>query len=447
MNDRTGGLDAMLNDMEADLEKGLVSLKVFNNREIYEAELRRVFARGWVFIGHDTELKKNGDYAQRYIGEDPFIFVRDQDGIIRVLFNSCRHRGVQVCRAEMGNATHFNCPYHGWLYKTSGELEAVPVRNQGYRQLDLSQWGLLAAPHVTNYHGLIFANLDPEATPFEDYLGAYKWYLDLQLLLSPGGMEVIGEPQRWIIEANWKQGSENFTGDSSHTQAVHRSVMEVGLATAASAGAPGKAFGLHIHDIDGHSISTRVQPEGTNVFWDYPEELTKHFNADRLSKAQYDFAARSMVHDGTIFPNFSYLQLGLTDTPERPFGGFLTIRVWQPKGPGQTEIWNWILAPKEASDAYKQRAYDIGMSSFSASGSFEQDDVTVWPGIQRSARTVFAEINDIKCNYQMGMPGMTDTEPLHDFPGPGHATASNAGEGGLRTFHKMWIRQMKAGAK
>ena len=82
------------------------------------------------------------------------------------------------------------------------------------------------------------------------------------------------------------------------------------------------------------------------------------------------------------------------------------------------------------------------MSSFSPSGSFEQDDVAIWPSIARSARTVFAEMNGIKLNYQMGLAEMSDTEPLTDWPGPGVAEASNAGEGGLRTFHHTWLRQM-----
>jgi hypothetical protein len=82
------------------------------------------------------------------------------------------------------------------------------------------------------------------------------------------------------------------------------------------------------------------------------------------------------------------------------------------------------------------------MSSFSPSGSFEQDDVAVWPGTARSASTVFAELNNVKLNYQMGMGSMSDAEPLRDWEGPGTAVLSNAGEGGLRTFHKTWFERM-----
>jgi phenylpropionate dioxygenase-like ring-hydroxylating dioxygenase large terminal subunit len=439
---KPGGNDPdFLVEMGKDLKRGLVPLRVFNNREIYDLELRRIFARSWVFIAHESEIPNPGDFVTRTIGEDPFICVRDDSGTVRVLLNSCRHRGAQVCRFEMGNAKAFICPFHGWSYKNNGELEGVPARRQGYRELQMNEWGLFPALHVESYGGLVFANLDPNAVPFAEYVGRYKWYLDIQFKLTPGGMEVIGEPHRWLVDANWKQGAENFCGDSSHTQMTHRSALEVGVVRSAAAGAPGKNHGLHVHDCDGHAISIRQHP-GETLFWDYPEEVTRHVDRNALSPAQFELAKRSLVHNGTVFPNFSFLHIGISDTAERPPAGFLSTRVWQPRGPDKMEIWNWILAPKEASEDYKRRAYQVGMSSFSPSGSFEQDDVAVWPGTARSASTVFAELNNVKLNYQMGMGSMSDAEPLRDWEGPGTAVLSNAGEGGLRTFHKTWFERM-----
>jgi phenylpropionate dioxygenase-like ring-hydroxylating dioxygenase large terminal subunit len=428
--------------MKGDLEKGLIPLRVFNDQEIYDLELRRIFARCWVFIGHETEIPKPGDFALRYIGRDPFIFVRDRSGTIRVLFNGCRHRGSQVCRVEKGNARLFSCPYHGWTYQNDGTLVSVPAASDGYKQLQMKDWSLFAAPHVTNYCGLIFANLDPNAIPFEQYMGRYRWYLDMQFMLSEGGMEVLGEPHRWRTDSNWKQGAENFVGDSSHTFTVHQSALRVGVVGNAAVAPPGKMVGLHVSECDGHAVAMRLSHDGNPVYWMYPDEVTRHFRADRLSKDQLDLAKRSLVHDGTLFPNFSFLHIGLTDSTDRPASGFLTIRVWQPLGPDKTEIWSWILAPKEAPEEYKRRAYRAGMSSFSPTGSFEPDDVAVFGSIARTAGTLFGEMNDVKLNYQMGLGKMTDEVPIADWPGPGIAIGSNAGESGLRTFHRTWHRQM-----
>jgi hypothetical protein len=55
---------------------------------------------------------------------------------------------------------------------------------------------------------------------------------------------------------------------------------------------------------------------------------------------------------------------------------------------------------------------------------------------------VFAELNNVKLNYQMGLGSMSDIAPLRDWEGPGTAVPSNAGESGLRTFYKTWLERM-----
>ncbi len=435
-------VDELLEQMREDIEIGLVPAEVFNDPSVHDRELRQVFGRCWVYIGHETEIPNPGDYHVRRIGEDPFIFVRDESGQVRVLLNSCRHRGSVICRVEAGNTSHFRCPYHAWTYKNDGSLVGVPARQHGYRQLDLSEWGLIAPAQVDSYHGLVFATLDPQAPPLADYLGKFRWYLDMQLALTEGGMEVIGEPHRWHVGADWKSGAENFTGDSSHTQMTHRSLLETGIAEEAAAGRPGKAHGLHINECDGHAISMRVLTSGEEPYLGYPKEVQALFEAGGLSEAQLDLVRRGVVHDGTVFPNLSFIHFSAKEDVERPATAFLSLRTWQPRGPGRMEVWSWVLAPREASAEFKRAAYRAAMSSFSPSGSFEQDDAVVWSGVARTAGTVVAELRGLKLNYQMGMPGMGTAEPLHDWPGPGTAWPSNAGESGLRTFHRRWLEQM-----
>jgi phenylpropionate dioxygenase-like ring-hydroxylating dioxygenase large terminal subunit len=67
-----------------------------------------------------------------------------------------------------------------------------------------AEWALREIPKFGIYRGMIFGNLDPNAESLEDYLGDMKWYFDLLLGRSDGGMEVIGLPQRWVAKANWK---------------------------------------------------------------------------------------------------------------------------------------------------------------------------------------------------------------------------------------------------
>lgn len=439
MNFQTGPrpLPECIASMDQDLADGLLPAAVFHNKEIFDLELERIFARTWVFIGHADEVPSPGDFVSRYIGLDPFLLVHGQDGELRVLFNSCRHRGAKVCRTDRGKSAEFACPFHGWTFSNTGELTGVPARKEGYSTLNFDEWGLLQAAHVRNYEGLIFATLNPDAGSFEDYLGGFRYYLDMQLKLSPKGMALLGEPHRWLIEANWKQGAENFCGDSSHTPATHKSALDAGMVRKEFLTRPGGKFRVHVHDCDGHAISIRQVGEGETAFWDYPPELAEEFAASPLSPEQLAIARRAINHNGTIFPNFSFLHFSFTDSEDRPEAGFLSIRVWQPKRPGKTEIWNWILAPREASEEYKARAYKVGMASFGPSGSFEQDDVAVWRGIQETAATTFAKMRGLKFNYQMGIEGSAEFAH-NNWPGPGHAVATSACDGGLRTFHKSW---------
>ena len=45
-----------------DTEKGIVSREIFVNEEIYQRELEQVFTRAWLFVGHESQIPKPGDF-------------------------------------------------------------------------------------------------------------------------------------------------------------------------------------------------------------------------------------------------------------------------------------------------------------------------------------------------------------------------------------------------
>ena len=45
-----------------DLKAGRISREIFVNEEIYREELERLFARAWLFVGHESQIPKPGDF-------------------------------------------------------------------------------------------------------------------------------------------------------------------------------------------------------------------------------------------------------------------------------------------------------------------------------------------------------------------------------------------------
>jgi len=139
-----------------DLKAGTISREIFVSEAIYREELERVFARAWLFVGHESQIPEPGDYVVSGMGEESVILCRDRRGEIHVFLNSCRHRGMKVCRYDEGTTTVFTCPYHGWSYGTDGKLVGVPFFREAYHStLDRSQWGLVEVAQLCRYKGTV----------------------------------------------------------------------------------------------------------------------------------------------------------------------------------------------------------------------------------------------------------------------------------------------------
>ena len=113
------------------LDEGQISREIFVNEEIYAQEQEQVFSKAWLFVGHETQVPKPGDYFVSSMGEESVILCRDREGEIHVFLNSCTHRGMKVCRYDEGNTPVFSCPYHGWSFATDGRLVGGSLLQRG----------------------------------------------------------------------------------------------------------------------------------------------------------------------------------------------------------------------------------------------------------------------------------------------------------------------------
>ncbi|MDP7274092.1 MAG: aromatic ring-hydroxylating dioxygenase subunit alpha [Planctomycetaceae bacterium] len=168
---------------------------------VYQAELERIWRRGWLFAGHTCQVPQPGDYFTLDVGSDPLIVIRDDEGSIRALHNVCRHRGAELCTAASGRIGRFICPYHQWAYARDGSLQSCRGMQA---DLDTSDLGLHGV-HVQVLEGLVFISLAEEPPAFD--LAAAL----IGPAARPQGFEQarVAKIVDYDVAANWKIVWEN----------------------------------------------------------------------------------------------------------------------------------------------------------------------------------------------------------------------------------------------
>jgi phenylpropionate dioxygenase-like ring-hydroxylating dioxygenase large terminal subunit len=419
----------LLADMRSRIDAGRVPARIFNDEEIYRLERDRLFNKAWMFLAHESEIPKPGDYVTRYISDNNIIVARDEHGRLCAHLNMCRHRGNQICKSEMGNASHFRCSYHGWVYKNSGELIGVPYLKESYEgKLDRKQWGLVNV-RIDTYNGLIFGTLDPQAPSLEDYLGGFQFYLDIYLKQGPNGAEVYGPPDHWVAKTDWKICAENFAGDGYHTPVAHQFGFHLGYFPSSGA-SHSQGWAVHMPG-KGHAIGMGHTP-GMPPFFGYPPELVEQMRQS-LSPGQLEVFSKTRTAVATVFPNLSFLIQPFSRVPGEAGVRFCTMRLWHPIGPGRMQMWSWCLVPKDASQEYKEEAYKAYTLAFGQAGTFEQDDFENWTNL--TGQSGSSMVRNLDFPYQMGM----DAKPLEDWPGPGFAVTPYVTETNFRNLWGTWL--------
>lgn len=210
------------------IEPARVHGSVYTRQDIFDAEMKRIFGAGWVFLAHESEIPEPGDYVTRNIGGQPLVMSRGRDGVIRCFYNRCTHRGNMLCRSESGTGQYIQCPYHGWKFASDGALMGVPKRaGYGTRFKELGDdLSLAAIARLDSYRGFVFGMLSDDGSELADHLGHAAGSIDRLLDLSPsGGLDLSVGWVRHRVLANWKSIFENQV-DGYHALYVHQSVYD-----------------------------------------------------------------------------------------------------------------------------------------------------------------------------------------------------------------------------
>lgn len=411
-----------------DLDEGWVDRAIFHDEAIYQAELRQIFARSWNFVAHESQLPRVGDFLTTYMGEDSVIVTRHRDNTIRVFANSCPHRGNRVCFADVGNTRRFTCNYHGWSFNTEGALLGMHAEYAyDEKDLDRDQTRLQPVAKVDSYKGLVFATFDPDTPSLPDWLGDYRWYLDMLLDNEEGGTEFVGGCIRSEINANWKFGVENFIGDAYHVGWTHDSGTRA--VTGGQPFPPADMANSYHASVNGHGWEFGldgfgdIMVLGSQSIMDYYTEMKPRMS-ERLGQLRSQIFGS--IASGSIFPNISFLP------------AVHTFRTWLPKGPHKFELRTWVIVNKAMPDEIKEECAKRVMLTFSPGGLFEMDDGENWSNCTTTNKGVVTRRQPL--HYRAGL-----TRQIHDHPElPGTIYRGQYNDANQRLFFQRWADLMNA---
>ena len=191
--------------------------------ETFEAELKNVWYRSWIYAGRESEIACQGDFKSLRIGSQNLLLVRNEHDQINGFHNTCRHRGSELCSEEQGNlkSKNISCPYHRWTYSLDGALIRTPhlIPTDDFRPEEYSLYPV----SVKRWKGSLFVNLDESRLdsfdssldPSPNHLD--NWPLEELVLVHSYEMKIL---------CNWKIFWENFV-ECYHCPGTHKSLCNM----------------------------------------------------------------------------------------------------------------------------------------------------------------------------------------------------------------------------
>ena len=437
---RGGDYSALIDDRPED---GLfrIDRSIYNDPQILDAEYRRIFEAGWLFLCHDSVIPQPGDFFATHLGRQPVFVVRTEDGKPAAFLNACGHRGSLLVKARAGNAPSFTCPYHGFCFDAHGRCVSAPKRQTGWPEsFPLSHFDLRPIARIDSYRGLIFGSLTPDVPELRQHLGAATALIDIFVAPAPQPLEVVGGYSIYVTACNWKVMHENGP-DAFHAPVVHNNFAAAIAFREKRSGASG------LDKTDTGRLTARIKSasydlgNGHTAFWherpspeSFPIYAEKDALAQRFSPGKLDWILGRGRHV-TIFPNLLLNDLASTH-----------LRVYRPLGVASMETIIWCIAPVGEAPAARAARLRKFEDFFLPSGMATPDDVAIAEGAQQASWALASAWSVLSRGLASCREGPDEAALALGFT-PRASSDSWDHEIAIRGVYRRWREMMASGAR
>lgn len=401
-----------------------VNREAYRSASIFEQERDKIWMHSWLYLGHESELPDPDDFKARTIAGRPLIFCRDSAGQVHAYLNSCPHRGTILCREREGSTKHFQCFYHAWTFRNSGEVSSIPdadayESSEEFRAL----MSLREVARIDSHEGYVFISFDPDVPPLLEHLGAAAEYMTMIEQQHDGGMQTLPGVQLYSVLGNWKLAVENAM-DGYHFSPTHNTFVgylrESGFKVTDDdqyAYNLGNGHGLLVLTGHGGRISMIWEPR----FGEAERVRTETHRAEMVERLG-DKRAHYVADESHIL--FVWPNLLLFDIEG------LSIRQLEPMAPGRTDVRAWQLVPRiEDADARALRMRTV-VSFVGPGGLATPDDIEAYEAVQRGIEATAGAVRP-ELDYSDMSRGMVD-----EVKG---VQGRSIDEGAMRGFWRHWI--------
>lgn len=418
----------------------LLRRDIYTDPDIFEAEMKSIWEKTWIYLGHESQLRAPGDFLSTVIGRQPVILLRNKAMQLKAFINACRHRGATLCRTTKGNSKRFVCPYHSWTYNLDGALVGLKDERIGAYPDSFSkdELNLTPVPRMENYRGFVFGCLDPDVESLDAYLGSAKTIIDLLVDQGTDGLEVLKGNSTYVYKGNWKLQLENGV-DGYHATSVHGNFMATmrnrqlvdqreGVVKAMAIPDDAEKLAGGAYDLgNGHAMIWADWSNGADRF--------NHDNASGIEERMGSVRAKwalGRLRNLLVYPSVFVMDQASTQ-----------IRIVRPISVDKTEVQIFCIAPVgEAADQRRKRIryYE---DFFNASGMATPDDLAEFEASQLGFRGMVSPWSDLSRGAGSEVAGADDharelgLEPVFSGSWVDHETVF-AGQ------YRQWRRLMSA---